>query len=329
MGINKYLIVICIILISIIVGIAYYLYFCQKKEYSLYNKVTRLIQDEDIKKMIDTLSTLTLSILSILLILLVLSTFIPSIAWGWLDRNTLITTVATIIGGFFGFIGSAIGIIGTYGGFYLGEKKAKDIQEAEYKRNVDRAYQATYYMIINSIKKTNYVIEEVMKKYDVLKKDSNVTCLTGNIMEDLKYISETDFTKVFQVPILEDKEVEIVSKFKDEIISILNSKNYSKLVYDENWYENLCCFDEDLEYISGIIEWINILRYDEYYDINEFITYRELMIINIERILKKVPINNDSDLAKYSCNQILENIKKTRRDRHISYVIEECNKLKT
>lgn len=277
-----------------IVGI---LYWTQKKDNSLYNEVTKLITNDNVKKMVDILTVLTLIMLAILLIALELSIFFPSVEWGWLDRNTLITTFATIIGGFFGFIGASIGIIGTYGAFYLGVNKEKH-------QRISTSYQVMYYMLNNSVQKTYPIVSNIIERYyelnkhmeSVLLKNDNII-LTGDIEKDLKYLSENkfegDFNKEkylisnpFNSP-AKDKRMTLVQwnlykNFKEDIKQEFENIDFSSLIYDDDWYKYIIDLPE--AYIGEITEWINILKFNKFDDFFDFIHYRNIIISDVKSI---------------------------------------------
>lgn len=257
-----------LVTIIVIVGI---LYRTQKNDNSLYNEVTKLITNDNVKKMVDILTILTLVILAILLIVLELSIFLPSVEWGWLDRNTLITTFATIIGGFFGFIGASIGIIGTYGAFYLGVNKEKE-KEENHKRIMlfnllDHTITSTndiysslnhyYKECVRSATNSGVDIKEKVSKYNQDDKYKDKICL--DIDEDAFYIMSAKDSK--------DSDITCLIKGLDVYItdSILREKNLSILVYDDNWCSYLDCIKELREKggerdMQRIINWLTFLK---------------------------------------------------------------------
>lgn len=290
-----------------LIGATVFIYINQNKENSLYNKVTKLIENDNARQMINTLTVSTVVIINVLLISLVLSIFLPSVEWGWIDRNTLITTVATIIGGFFGFIGAAIGIIGTYGAFYLGINKEKQ-------QRISTSYQIMYYMINNSIQKTYSVTRTIVSGYRRLKDNDENTVLTGNIEEDLKFLSGTDFSGDFDffksLEVLDTKMTKeqwvSYKGFKEDIENAFKKENLKELIYDDDWYKYIIDLPE--AYVGEITDWINILKFKKVNKFFEFVEARNLMIMDVDWIYKSKYVrkqsssNQASDVAhNYKC----------------------------
>ncbi|TQX00181.1 hypothetical protein D1N59_19215, partial [Clostridioides difficile] len=94
--------------------------------------------NEIIRDFLKKFLVITISILIFLLLLLFIFIFFPSFKSGFLDRNIMISSIATILGGYLGFVGASIGIIGTYGAFYLGINKEKH-------QKISTSYQVMYY----------------------------------------------------------------------------------------------------------------------------------------------------------------------------------------
>lgn len=273
------------ITIAIVIAIAIIvIYKNQKKNDSLYDKVTKLIDNKNVKKMINTLTIFTVIVLTILLILLELSIVLPSFNWEVVDRNTLITSIATIIGGFFGFIGAAIGVIGTYGAFYLGVKK-------EQEKEIKLSYQLIYYILKNSLVKTEKLTKNIVDSYDGLEDSIKKQFLKGNIKSDIKYISEhftAEYTFVSKwnsnlIPKgMVEKQWSSLYLFNIVNEKLINDIEHKKLIYNEECYKAIIDLPED--YMDNIMTWINNLKFNTFKDVYEFIETRDNIIAIVEEI---------------------------------------------
>lgn len=278
--------VIGIVIAICIWGAITYIYMMQKKEESLYNEVTKLIENDNIRKMINTLTVSTAVVVVTLLISLVLSIFFPSFEWGWVDRNTLITTIATIMGGFFGFIGAAIGVIGTYGAFYLGANSEKQKEESHKKIML-------YNFLEHTIIETEHLVKnlhEYSVRYGNMFKDEDrdicnrvkslMDIIVRNKYDNMFYMSIYAIvlggrTEEFKLP-----KNRYGARLQAELDSLIDIDriDLSKLLYDDNWTTYLDCLD-DHEKIQTIVNWVNLLR-NSLKEVNvlEFLKYRNQII---------------------------------------------------
>ncbi|MBN8047283.1 hypothetical protein J0A94_05535 [Paraclostridium bifermentans] len=278
--------VIGIIIAICIFGATAYIYKMQKKDKSLYKKVTKLIENDNIRKTVNILTISTLTVVVTLLTSLVLSIFLPSVEWGWVDRNTLITTIATIMGGFFGFIGAAIGVIGTYGAFYLGANSEKQKEENHKKIML-------YNLLENTINETSEIVKELHA----------FSCDYGDRFND----ENRDICKRIHSlmdTIVKDKHDDMFNFAINGIVYAGRNKNFtlpqnlygrrlqanfneikeqcridlSRLLYDENWTTYLDCLN-DHKKIQIIISWVNLLRNNSQgFNVIDFLRYRNEVI---------------------------------------------------
>lgn len=283
---DKSLIYISICLLVIIIITVGVLYISQKRVNSLYNKITQLIDNDNIKKMIDIVSILTLVIITIVLIGLELSIFLPSFEWGWLDRNTLITTFATILGGVFGLLGAAIGIIATYGAFYLGVHKEKEKEEKHKKIMLFNLLECTIDKTFCIVKKLSDMSNNYGKTI-YMDEDEEVSIRVREVMTK---ISRDEYDDMFYIAIMAiiggGQGISILPKNKYgnrlqiEFNEFIEQRrlNLSSIVYDENWVSYLDCLN-DPKSIQSVINWINLLRdKGSGYNVVDFLNYRNNII---------------------------------------------------
>ncbi|MBH7877551.1 hypothetical protein F1326_17360, partial [Clostridioides difficile] len=143
--------------------------------------ILEIIENEIIRDFLKKFLVITISILIFLILLLFIFIFFPSFKSGFLDRNIMISSIATILGGYLGFVGASIGIIGTYGAFYLGINKEKH-------QKISTSYQVMYYMLNNSVQKTQEMVEGIIEEYHKLTKNKLNKNLCKDIEKDLKYL---------------------------------------------------------------------------------------------------------------------------------------------
>lgn len=216
-------------------------------------------------------------IIIILLIVLLCSILGVEFKYGFLDRDVLIAVVPTILGGYLGFLGSIVGIMGAF--FMYQYQKDK---EEESKKQI--ACKTLYEMINNSIQRTQELTEKIIHRYDHLIKQNNISKLAGDIREDFKFI----YTNNFQITVegLGYEECKHIQRFKDEVKIMFQNEQFSYLIYNENWYNHLEKFNEN--FVAEVSEWVNILLSNKYNDnAYEFLENRDLMILNIEEMSKE------------------------------------------
>lgn len=292
----------CVIIIATVV-----LYVRQKREDSLYSKVARLIENDNIKRVIDILSVLTLIIISFLLIGLELSIFYPDVKWGWIERSTLITAFATILGGFFGFMSAAIGIIGTYGAFYLGANKEKE-KELELKKTM------LFNLLECSMDRTLKIVKElndlsINYGKNIYKDDDEEVC--EKIRGVMAKVSKNEYDQWFRVAIIAiiaggEEGISTLPKNKygyrlqDEFKSLTEEEttNLTTIIYDENWTSYLNCLNNSKD-IQNVVNWLNLLRSNaKGYDVIDFLCYRNNII--------KVIDENEANVKEGSIRGSLE-----------------------
>ena len=274
------------VLFIIIIG-AIVIYEMQLRENSIYNKVTELIENYNIRRIIDIVAILTLVTISFLLVGLELSMFLPDVEWGWLERSTLVTTFATILGGFFGFMSAAIGIIGTYGAFYLGANKEKE-KELEFKRTM------LFNLLEFSMDRTLKIVKElndlsINYGKSIYKDEDKYVC--EKIRGIMEKISKNEYDQRFRVAIIAiiaggEEGISTLPKNKygyrlqDEFKSLIEEEitNLTTIIYDENWTSYLNCLKNSKD-IQNVINWLNLLRSNANgYDVIDFLCHRNNII---------------------------------------------------
>lgn len=283
---DKILISISMALLVIIITMIGVLYKTQIRDNSLYNKITKLIDNDNVKKMIDIVSIVTLVIITSVLIALELSIFLPSVEWGWLDRNTLITTFATILGGVFGLLGASIGIIGTYGAFYLGIHKEKEKEEKHKKIMLFNLLECTIDKTYCIVKELSDMSKNYGKKI-YMDEDEEVSIKVREVMTK---VSRDEYDDMFYFAIMAiiggGQSISRLSKNKYgnrlqlEFNEFIEQRrlNLSSIIYDENWVSYLDCLENPKD-IQSVINWINLLKTNsDGENVVDFLKYRNDII---------------------------------------------------
>lgn len=279
---------------------------------NLYNRILDIITDNDIKEIIKGAINICKNIFIILIIILLCFIFVPSFEWGWLDRNTMISSISTLIGGGFGLIAGIIGIMATYGAFYLGVRKEKE-KEFNHKKEMlfnllDHTITKThglynkldefYNTSIKCALKEGVDLESKLSKYVKVRNDK----IYLDIDEDAKYIFEAK----------DYKEPEILQLINGLDVyfneNILRSENLSILVYDDNWPSYLECLKELRKYganrdMQRIINWITFLkecRSDNSYSSLDFMMMRRGIRCTISELNKEIEKEGFRDMLNYN-----------------------------
>lgn len=155
--------IISYIFIGIIILIDVIILWTQKDKDSIYMKsITSITKDENMQKVIHIFFVIVLNITAILIISLEVSILNTGFNNGWLDRNTMIASVATLIGGFGGLIGSIIAVVGTFTLFkyqYAYQKKEDD------KINKDIIEELIEHTIKETDRLIEFIIDRCIKHY--------------------------------------------------------------------------------------------------------------------------------------------------------------------
>lgn len=150
--------IISYIFIGIIILIAMIILLKQKEKDSIYMKsITSITKDKNMQKVIHIFFIILLIIISILLISLEVSIVHTGFNNGWLDRDTMITSIATLIGGFGGLIGSIIAVVGTFTLFKYQYTYQKEEDDKINKNIIEE-------LIEHTIKETDILIEFIIDR---------------------------------------------------------------------------------------------------------------------------------------------------------------------
>ena len=266
---------------------------------------------EDDQIYIKRFINLMLSILMVLLIIIVVPIVIGYVR-KIIDGKYIIDIAATVLSGYLGLFGAVIGVIGTYGAFYLGIRKEKAKEILQEKREREQALQALYYMLNNSIQKTVEPVEKIVDMYisvssyynfyrpycsgRKIKKFKNAKAYTDDnfmnqISDDFRWLwEEVNLNLRFYTDNIEKKELENIHWFKETIEEELKSIDFSYLIYDEDWYKHICKLNE--VYASELIEWFNMLKYNKVENVYRFLQQRNLMILDLEKFVNDPLLKN-------------------------------------
>lgn len=145
------------------------------KTKNVHSKILGFIENKDIKDIIEWAIRVCRNLFIVMIIILLGFICIPSANWGWLDRNTMISSVSTLIGGLFGLIAGVIGIVATYGAFYIGVKTEKEKIEKEKSDQRDFELSVLQKLLEHTLDETSMLASiivdtyvEFYKKHDII-----------------------------------------------------------------------------------------------------------------------------------------------------------------
>ena len=232
------------------------------------NKTVDKIFDEgkgkEFKNIINKFLNWSVGILIALVIILLCSIFGLEFDWGIVDRDILISVVPTVLGGYFGFVGSVIGIMGAYlilKEQMFQEKKRLD-KELNEKSNLE--LELLVLLLESTIRDTDKVVYGMTRVYvDLFKKDLsdnyNGNQIFSSKLDDIKECKHNKFFSDIILAITKDGAAADGEYFKRYLSNsrfevderLLNSKykkvyediydefnninDYKALVYDKNW----------------------------------------------------------------------------------------------
>lgn len=246
-----------------------------------------------IKKAIDRINIkrivkICIVIFFILMSILLCFVFIPQFKWEWLDRNYMISSTCTLIGGFFGLIGALIGVVGTYGAFYL-EVEEEKRKKLEYNKLM------LFNLLDYTILKTKSIYDELLEYYKNSIKDAknegvdlvNIMYKVSGVSEDESEFGanlETDIGMLYMS--MDKPEIEILIRGLNIyfIEDILGDINLNDLIYDNNWCSYIGCISEMKENganrdMQRIIDWLGNLK-RQYTGHTNYTGYTEYEVIN-------------------------------------------------
>jgi len=222
--------------------------------------IKEIKENKTIRRIIDIVFGFGLFLLLIIIILCA-----KGLIKGAIDGGDIITVASTVLGGYFSFMGGAVGVIGAYLVFYLqGEKATKEANdkeqdELEYKKLM------LFNLLDYTILKTDDIYQQLNKLYvnayvsgfRLPTIDGYENEIRGNLYNDcIRIYSLKDSIEVRQFQaILKDR-------FND---AYLREYHLYEHVYDTNWTSYLNCIqkiDEEtyIENIQRITNWLILLQ---------------------------------------------------------------------
>lgn len=269
------------------------------KTKDVHSKILGFIDNKDIKDIIEWAINICKYIFLVMVIILLGFMFIPSAKWGWLDRNTMISSVSTLIGGLFGLIAGIIGIVSTYGAFYIGVKTEKEQVDKEKKEQVKFELSVLQKLLEHTLDETSLVASVLVETYVEFYKEHKIE----QILYYRCYSCELVFEWMIEEILTEDRiksniiraknyykefsteEFKSTEKFKSSelyknVINIDDEKlfslyykiqehfnehsNFKRLVYTDEWSKYMLhlkyCEKYNNTCIKDIINWITFLQ---------------------------------------------------------------------
>lgn len=250
-------------------------------------KLMLKILNRKIKKNLKIIFCILGIIFLILLLLLIIAMFGKSFENGYIERELLVNTIATIFSGYLGIIGVLIGIWGTYLMFIVQKEDEKNNNKLYIKKELEYSLEKT--ALINTTLQVIY-IKNYSRYYNNLewkRKDITSKDLNGFYKNDFKVIQEIVNTIDFIEPNYLENNRE---KFEDDILNISDIYIYYKKLEKKFNEELLCNYTNNIN-LNNILtdkviysdipstpvkEWIKILNGEiKYIEISRFIYVRE------------------------------------------------------
>lgn len=249
------------------------------------DKIFNEKKDEEFKCIIKKFLNWSVGILIILVIILLCSIFGPEFEWGIVDRDILISVVPTVLGGYFGFVGAIIGIIGAY--FMLKEQLNNEVKQINEKENIDLKMMKN--LLEYTVSETDFIISGICNKYSELYSNgfgkgvlrAKLKKLVDNPNEIIEHLVCTDVLEydkdiLFEIydeeqgnKIIENKNLgqEIyIDTYRDIHKIFVSFKTYKELVYDKSWASYLVAIKNSNKFvyddIQAIIKWLTLLSSD-------------------------------------------------------------------
>lgn len=242
-------------------------------------------KDKEIKNIIESVMNWAVVILLLLIILLLGTMFGWEFEKGIFDIDMMITVVPTVLGGYLGFLGSVVGVIGAY--LILKKQLGNEIEKSKEKENLEIKMMKC--LLEYTVSETDEIIELICKKYSKLysnylgKETLKLKFELSNkkvsrMINQLLYENEKEEDlSILEKKLGKKRYDELVRKinmssidYKNTTIEVCNAfnkiKNYKSLVYDKNWNSYLIAIKNSgnfmYEDIQNIINWIGILNND-------------------------------------------------------------------
>lgn len=180
----------------------------------LYNKILEQIENEDIKTIVKDSIVVVRNIFIVLIIILLGFILIPSFEWGWLDRGDMISSISTLIGGFFGLISGIVGIVGTYGAFYLSRKEQQEKENLQKKEELKKLQQ----QLESTIEHTDILAKSIIDKYIEFYESKNMMEVLYKRIYDKQIVFEYMIEELLLPCIVQENKdrIEELSKLLEE-----------------------------------------------------------------------------------------------------------------
>lgn len=214
------------------------------KTKDVHSKILGLIDNKDIRDIIEWAINICKYIFLVMVLILLGFMIIPSAKWGWLDRNTMISSVSTLIGGLFGLIAGIIGIVATYGAFYIGVKTEKEKVEKEKSEQREFELSVLQKLLEHTLDETSMLASSIVEDYvEFYKKHGIIEILHYRCYEnDLVFermLEEVSITKSVTVNrrVARELIIAVEGEFSSNSRLYSNIKRIQKKDYMDLYYE--------------------------------------------------------------------------------------------
>lgn len=182
-----------------------------------------------------------------------------------LDGADILTITATILGGYFSFMGGAIAVIGAYLVFYLQNESNNNAEIAKQNKELEYKKMMLFNLLDYTILKTDDIYQELNNIYidyyvsgfKLPTEEGYENEIRGNLYNDCNRIDSLKDSSGVRL---------FTSRLKDEFNgTYLTEYNLYEHIYDNNWTSYLDCIpslDEEhyIENIQRITAWITLLQ---------------------------------------------------------------------
>ncbi|MFR5367764.1 hypothetical protein [Intestinibacter bartlettii] len=238
---------------------------------------------DELKNLMVNALNLLLGIFIILVILLAGTMLGVKFEHGILDINVMISVMPTLIGGYLGFLGSIIGVIGAY----LILKKQLSDEDKKLKEKEQLEIKMMKCLLEYTVSETDYIVQSIcdscsnmyseylgreVLEYKFDDSNNHVSPIIGHLLsknpkkDDLNILEDLGEDKAFIEKV--KNKYNKYNPYKQTFKNIYNRFNdindYRLLVYDKKWDSYLISIKNsgkfDYEDIEKIINWIGILN---------------------------------------------------------------------
>lgn len=242
-------------------------------------------KDKKFKNIIKKFLNGSVGILVALVIILLCSIFGLEFDWGIVDRDILIAVVPTILGGYFGFVGAVIGIMGAY--LVLKEQLNNEVNKIKDKENIDLKMMKN--LLEYTVSETDYIIGAICDRYSDLyskyfgeevlklkfeKARQNIAPMIEHLicekpwnddaylLHELYKDKDKEYKEIISKMVVNENDY--INAYRNIYKSFNDIKDYKSLVYDKNWNSYLVAIksNEKFSYedIQAMIKWIGLIN---------------------------------------------------------------------